>query len=475
MIFTPRPYQTLIGNFVFDHPRCNVFAGMGMGKTSESISIYDTLRLFGEAKRLLVIAPKRVALSTWPDEIIKWRESFGHLSIVAAVGTPDKRIAALRANADITCINYDCLEWLVEIMGEHWPWDMVIADESTRLKGLRVSLQTSKLGKEFVRGQGSTRAKALARVAFKNVNRWVNLTGSPAPNGVVDLWGQTWFVDRGRRLGSSFTAFSDRWFRTVPGSDAYSSRIEPYAHAQQEIEDLIRDVCITVEAKDWFDLKLPVEKIIPVTLPPKARKHYIEMEKELFTEVANHEVEAFNAGSRLNKCLQIASGAVYTDTETKHWEAVHDEKLEALKSIVSETNGAPLLVTYQFRPELYRILKAFPKARTLEQITQADWNAGLVPMLVVHPASAGHGLNLQDGGCILVDFSTGWNLEYDEQVIERIGPTRQLQSGHDRVVFRYRIIAKDTIEEMSVLPRIKSKASVQDSIKAAMKIRKGTS
>lgn len=473
MIFTPRPYQKLIGDFVFEHERCNVWSGMGTGKTSESIAIFNTLRTFGEANRCLVIAPKRVAVSTWPNEITKWHESFGHLSIVAAVGTPAQRLEALKKRADIVCINYDNLEWLIETVGEYWPWDIVIADEATRLKGLRISLQTSSTGKEFTKGQGSVRAKALAKVAFKKVRRWINLTGSPAPNGVQDTWGQQWFIDSGQRLGSSFTAFEDRWFRKVPNGSGYT-QLEPLDFAQKQIESLLRDCTITIDAKDWFDIKLPIEKHVPITLPPKARAIYDQMEAELFAEIETHPVEVFSAGGKSNKCLQIGSGAVYVDTETKEWVSVHDEKLEALKSIVAETNGEPLLVTYQYIPERQRILKAFPKAQMLDKGNSVEtaWCKGKVPMLLVHPASAGHGLNLQDGGRILVDFSSGWNLEYDEQVIERIGPTRQLQSGHDRAVFRYRIIAEDTIEADSVIPRLKSKASVQESLKNAMKKRK---
>lgn len=446
---------------------------MGTGKTSASIAIFITLRMFGESERVLVIAPKRVAVSTWPNEIKKWHESFGHLSIVAAVGTPVQRIEALKKRADITCINYENLEWLVEVMGDYWPWDTVIADEATRLKGLRVSLQTSSKGKEYTRGQGSVRAKALAKVAFTKVRRWISLTGSPAPNGVVDLYGQQWFIDGGKRLGSSFEAFKDRWFRTVPNSSGYS-RVEPLPFAQKQIEDKLKDCTITVDAKDWFDIKLPIERVINITLPPKARAIYDQMEAELFAEIETHEVEVFNAGGKSNKCLQIGSGAVYVDTETKQWVEVHDEKIEALRSIVAETNGESILVSYQFIPERDRILKAFPKAVMLDKGNKVEnaWREGRVPMLVVHPASAGHGLNLQDGGRILVDFSTGWNLEYDEQVIERIGPTRQLQSGHDRAVFRYRIIAEDTIEADSTLPRIRTKASVQESLKNAMKKRK---
>ena len=223
MIFTPRPYQKLILDFVFAHPRCNVWAGMGMGKTSVSIAAFDALRVFGQVNRALVIAPKRVATSTWANEVSKWQESFGHLTVAVCIGTPKQRLDALNSNADITCINYDNLEWLVEAVGDDWQWDMVIADESTRLKGLRISLQKSTKGKEFLTGQGSVRAKALAKVAFKKVKRWVNLTGSPAPNGVQDLWGQNWYVDKGQRLGSSFSSFESRWFRNVQNSSGYST------------------------------------------------------------------------------------------------------------------------------------------------------------------------------------------------------------------------------------------------------------
>lgn len=474
MIFTPRPYQKIIGEFMLDNPRCNVWAGMGMGKTSESIAAFNTMRIFGEASRALVIAPKRVAVSTWPNEITKWHESFGHLSIVAAVGTATQRLDAIKSNADITCINYENLNWLVEVIGDYWPWDMVIADEATRLKSLRVTLQTSSKGKEFITGQGSVRAKALAKVAFKNVRRWVNLTGSPAPNGVQDLWGQQWFIDAGRRLGSSFTAYSNRWFRSVPNASGFA-KLEPLPFAQKQIEDAIRDVTITVEAKDWFDVKLPIERVIGIDLPPKARAIYDDMERKFFAEINEHDVEVFNLAGRSNKLLQIGSGACIVDTDSGHWVAVHDEKLDALRSIVEETNGEPLLVAYQFVSERDRILKAFPKARTLDNDpkTETLFREGKIPMLVVHPASAGHGLNLQQSCRILVDFSTGWNLEYDEQVIERIGPTRQIQSGFDRAVFRYRIVANNTIEALSVLPRIKTKASVQDALKSAMKLRKG--
>lgn len=481
MQFSPRVYQELMIDFMLKNLRCNVFAGMGLGKTSASLYAFDAMRMFGEARRALVLAPKRVARSTWPKEIEKWHESFGHLKIAAAIGTHDQRIAALRQNADMVAINYDNLPWLIELMGDAWDFDTVFADEATRLKGLRISMQRGQrkdgsAGVEFIRGQGSVRAKAIAKVAHRKVRRWINLTGSPAPNGLQDLWGTTWFVDAGRRLGLSFDGYEERFFRKIPGEDGYGSRIEPLPFADQQIKDLIRDICITIDAKDWFDIKDPIERIIKVPLPPKARKVYEQMERELFAELeAGVEIEAFNAGSKTQKCLQIGNGAVWVDRDTGRWEEVHDEKIEALKSVAEEANGESILVRYTHIPDKLRILKAFPKAKFLDDdpATEDRWNEGKIPMLVTHARSAGHGLSLQHGGRILCDFSTDYNLEEDEQIIERLGPTRQAQSGYDRAVFRYRLVAEDTIEEHAALPRIRTKASVQDSLKSAMKIRRG--
>lgn len=474
MIFTPRPYQDRIREFALNHERCNVFASPGMGKTSATLDTFETRRMFGEAKRMCVIAPKRVALKTWTAEIPKWKETFGHLKIAAAIGTADERLAAMRSNPDILTIHYDMLPWLIEQYGEHWPFDMVAADESTRLKGLRVSMQTSKTGKQFITGQGSSRAKAIAQIAHTKVRHWLNLTGSPAPNGLPDLWGQQWFIDGGRRLGNSFSSFEQRWFRNVSRDDGYT-KLEPLRYAQAEIEALMRECSITVEAKDWFPLEQVIERDIFIDLPPKARKHYLEMEKEWFTELeSGEEVEVFAAGSKCQKLLQIANGSLFTDTTLKTWAEIHDEKIEALQSLKEETNGENLLVAYHFKPDLIRLKKAFPRAVVLSEDPHAEdkWNAGKIPMLFVHPQGAAHGLNLQHGGRILVDYTSNFNLELDEQVIERVGPTRQYQSGLNRSVFRYRIIARDTVEQHAVLPRLRQKMSLQDAFKAAMKARK---
>lgn len=476
MRFSPRAPQAPIIDFGLAHERGNIFASMGTGKTGASYSIASTLLMFGEVKRVLAIGPRRVALNTWPDEREKFQDSFGHLRVAAAVGTPAERIAAVRSKPDLLSINYEQLEWLIDGYGNDWPFDMVIADESTRLKGLRIAMVTDhRSGKEHQRGQGSVRAKALAKIAHKRVRRWLNLTGSPAPNGLQDLWGQMWFVDGGHRLGTSFTAFERRWFRSI--STDYGSIVEPQPWADAQIKELIRDCCVTVDFADYFPIDKPIEHVRKVKLPPAARKVYERMEKEMFAELRSAlsgdpvAIQAFASGGKIQKCMQIGNGAVFDDE--RKWHAVHDAKLEELESIVEEANGEPILLRYTHTPDRDRILQRFKRAKFLDDKpqTQRDWNKGRIPLLVTHAASAGHGLNLQDGGRILVDFCTDYNLEHDEQVIERIGPTRQFQSGHPRPVFRYRIVADDTIEEHSALPAVRLKMRVQDSLKAAMKLR----
>lgn len=228
---------------------------------------------------------------------------------------------------------------------------------------------------------------------------------------------------------------------------------------------------ISLDAADWFDIKEPIHNVIRVDMPPKARQQYREMEKEMFLELNGEGIEAPNAAAKTVKCLQIASGAVYTD-DAGSWSELHDAKLQALDSILTEAAGAPVLVAYHWKHDLERLRKAFPKGRHLDQHPQTlrDWNAGKIPVLFAHPASAGHGLNMQDGGNILVFFSHWWDLEQYQQIIERIGPTRQIQAGHDRPVFIHHIIATGTMDEM-VMERRNSKRTVQDILLDAMKKR----
>lgn len=451
--FTPRAYQHQLIGHMLDLPRCGGWAGMGMGKTVSTLMSLDMLELV-EPGPALVLAPLRVAASTWPDEAKKWG-NLRNVEVSAVIGTPEQRRAALRRPASIYTTNYDNLVWLVEELGERWPFRKVVADESTRLKSFRLR-------------QGGKRAQALAQVAHCKVDRFIELTGTPSPNGLQDLWGQAWFLDRGQRLGRTWEAFVQRWFRSIPGDNGFT-RIEPMPFAQEQIEDRMRDLCLSLDARDWFDIRQPIENVIRVELPKRARALYEDMEREMFMQLDGHEIEAFSAAAKTIKCLQIANGAAYTD-EAGNWSDVHDAKLQALEDVIEEAAGMPVLVAYHFKSDLARLLRAFPKGRHLDQDPQTirDWNAGKIPILFAHPASAGHGLNLQDGGNILVMFGHWWDLEQYQQIVERIGPTRQAQAGHDRPVFIHHIVAADTIDEI-VMARRESKREVQDLLLEAMK------
>lgn len=454
--FTARLYQQLIINHILDNPRCAIWAGMGTGKTVATLTALETLQMVDDGL-ILVIAPLRVATTTWPDEVLKWKHLAG-MSVVTITGSEKERIAAVRSKSQIFATNYEQLVWLTNYWGDNWPYTTVILDESTKVKSFRLR-------------QGGKRAQALGKVAHTRIKRLIELTGTPASNGVKDLWGQLWFVDAGTRLGRTYSAFNSRWFRP----DVTGFGVVPLPGAQKEIEQKLGDVCLTIEAKDWFDLKEPIINDIFVTLPTKARKHYKEMEDAMFTELEGIEFEAFNAAAKTIKCLQLAAGAAYSDDTRLNFIETHKVKLEALESILEEAAGMPVLVAYNFKSDLARLKKAFPQGRELDKSpnTLKDWNAGKIPIMFAHPASAGHGLNLQDGGNILVFFSPNWNLEEHLQIIERIGPTRQLQAGYDRPVFIHRIIAKDTVDEI-VLARLTSKRKVQDLLLEAMNKRKNT-
>jgi SNF2 family DNA or RNA helicase len=453
--YAPRAYQGMVTDHIINNPRCAVWAGMGTGKTVATLTALEILQMIEDGPAL-VVAPLRVAMGTWPDEMLKWEHLKG-LNVSVITGTESERIAAVRSPAQIYTTNYEQLVWLVAHWGDRWPYTTVILDESTRVKSFRLR-------------QGGKRAQALGSIAHTRIKRLVELTGTPASNGLKDLWGQAWFVDAGTRLGRTYTAFTQRWFQ----SNRSGFGVSPLPNAQTEIQDKLRDVCLTIEAKDWFDLKKPIINDIMVTLPPKARKHYKEMEKEMFTALdTGHTVEAFNAAAKTVKCLQIANGAMYVGEGSTDWKEVHKAKIEALESIIEEASGMPVLVAYNFKSDLARLLKAFPQGRHLDKNTQTirDWNDGKIPILFAHPASAGHGLNLQDGGNILVFFAVNWNLEEHLQIIERIGPTRQMQAGHDRPVFIHRILARGTVDEL-VLERLETKREVQDILMAAMKRRR---
>lgn len=466
--WSPRPYQTLALEFILQRDRCALWAGMGMGKTSTSLAVCDCLyNLHGETRPTLVIAPLRVARTTWPDEVGKWTQ-FSTLDIVPVVGDLKERTAAMKRDAPIFTINYEQIPWLMDHLGDAWPFGMVIADEATRLKNTRIARKVHpKSGKVFWQHAGGTRSRALGRKTHRTP-RFLELTGTPSPNGLIDLWGQMWHLDMGKALGYSFEAFTRRWYsKTVlPGTVVY----EPHDHAQAEIQALLGDLCLTLDPKDWFDLQEPIHNTIFVDLPKRARQAYRDMEREMFALIAGmHEVEAVNAASKTMKCLQLANGAAYID-DAGTFEVVHDEKLDALESIVEEASGAPVLCAYHFKSDRARILKRFPDAIdiALPEGEKAA-KAGKGKLWIGHPASIGHGIDgLQEHCNIVAFFGMWWDAEQRAQFIERVGPVRQAQAGKERPVWIHDIVARGTVDEL-VQARHATKRGVQDLLLEAMK------
>jgi len=448
--FVPHPHQKQALAHIYQKRRCALWMPMGGGKTSTTLTALETLDAVEATYPALVLAPLRVARSTWPEEVEKWSH-LKHRKVSVITGTEQQRLRALMdTSADIYATNYEQLAWLVKTLGDEWPFRTIIADEFTRLKSFRLR-------------QGGSRAQALSKRAFVS-SRFIGLTGTPAPNGLKDLWGQIWFLDKGERLGKSFSAFEMRWFRK--GHDGFS--LQPLDHAQREIEEKLQDICLTVTG---LQVDEPIVQPVYVDLIPRDRQLYTAMEKEAFAVIADEGVEAVNAAVRLNKCLQIANGALYLDDG--RWEKIHDAKLDALESIIEEANGASVLVAYNFKSDLERLRLRFPYGRVLDADpdTIRQWNAGRIRLLFAHPASAGHGLNLAEGGNILAFFGVNWNLEEHQQIIERIGPQRQKQAGLDRPTFIYPILARKTVDEL-VIRRLESKRSVQDILIEAMKERR---
>lgn len=463
MIFIPRSYQNLAIDFMADNPRCGLFAQPGLGKTSSALEVLCRLAMTEDPFPALIVAPKRVARKTWREEIGKW-DSFGHLRISQIVGNPAQRLLALGAAADIYTINYENLPWLLKQLDGKMPYRSILPDESSRAKNFRASFQRSSLGEVFLRVSNGKYIGALARMAFhSNVKHFIEMTGTPSPNGLGNLWGQLFLIDRGERLGGSFDAFQQRWFRPHPSGYG----VEPLPHAQAEIQERIQDICLTINAADWFDLKEPVHTVIEVELPAAVRTMYKEMEKRFYFEIRDVGIEAFNSAAKSNKLLQLASGAVY-DNE-KVWHHVHDEKIEALRDLIEECNGAPMIIAYQFKHELERLRQAFPEGCKLEtERDEDDFRVGKISLLFMHPASAGHGLDGMQHVCnVIVFYGHWWDLELREQIIARIGPVRQMQAGLDKACFVYDIVATGTVDEV-VLERHRTKGAVQELLMAAL-------
>lgn len=447
----PREYQNLAVDFLTEHRRCNLHAGMGLGKT---YSVLGALHRLGLGDPALALGPLRVARGVWTGECGLWGE-LRDFRVVPVVGTVGEREEALRTPAHLHTINYDNVQWLIERYGDRWPFRTVIADEATRLKGFRTK-------------QGTKRSNALSLIAHRHTKRWINLTGTPAPNGLTDLWGQQWFVDAGRALGNTYSAFEQRWFYTQ--DHGQHKKWVPFEHSFGQIVEAMKPTTLTIDAKDWFDVDEPIVNNLYVELPDQALRQYKQMERQFFTELERGTVTAATAGIKAQKLLQMASGAAYHEGgET--WSHVHDAKIPALESVIEEAAGAQVLVIYQFKHTLARLLKVFPTMRPIKRqdhTFEDDWNALKVPLACGHPASFGHGLSLQHGGNIIVYFDQTHDAEHYDQALERIGPIRQMQSGYDRPVYVHHILGKGTVDE-DVLWKRSNKATLSEMFKHAMK------
>lgn len=456
--WVPKPYHEIGLKFLLDTQRAAIWMPPGFGKTSLVYALLDILKLAGSKFfPALVIAPKQVCDLTWPAERDKWSQ-FQDLTVVNIAGSAKQRMAALHTKADLYCINFENVEWLVEVCGANWPFRIVIVDEATKLKGYRTK-------------QGGKRASALARIA-RDTGRFIELTGTPAPNGLKDLWGQIWFLDFGGRLAPAYNQFMQRWFI----QEAYTRRIIPRAGAEKEIHELLSDCAAAFRTEDWFDIQKPVVYRRPVRLPPEGAALYRKMERDFFvrlTEIQGEnrdaEVTARIALTLSSKLLQMAAGGVLDDEKSP--QVIHEAKLDDLESLINELGGENLIVVYQFVHEAKMVQKRFPHAQVfMGKREEKSWNEGNIPLMLLHPLRGGHGTNLQHGGRSMAFFSPFWDLELRSQVIDRIGPVRQAQAGYDRAVNVYDLMALDTLDQ-TVLDRTDEKQTVMDALMAARALR----
>lgn len=438
MSFLPlHPYQTQAIQHILTHPRCAIFASMGAGKTRiclEAISQLD------DCFPVLIVAPLRVAKYVWPAEVQKWTPYF---TIQTIKGTPEQRHEALLSKAHIYTINFENLAWLNNtLLGSKFK--TIIVDESSKLRGFRLR-----------GGTKSTQALKQLDVA----TRFIELTGTPAPQGIIDLYGQLFFLDKGERLGKTWQAFTSRFFSSALMPGGYT-KLTPYKNAFELATSKIKDITLTIDVKDYIDVAKPVSSIIEVDLPPMAFKKYKELEKEMTSVIKNTEITAVTVAAASNKCLQMTAGFVYD--ENKIPIDVHASKLEALDDILEEWAHRTVIVVYWFKESLTKLTSRYAQGHVLGDNID-DWNQGKIPLLFIHPQSAGHGLNLAEGGHVMVFYDVNWNLELYQQVIERIGPVRQAQAGFDRPVHLYHLLAKDTID-FKVMKVLEGKATVQTAL-----------
>ncbi len=448
MKFKPHTYQSFAIQRILDQPATGLFLDMGLGKTVCALTAAaELLHNRFEISRVLVIAPLRVVEDTWPKEIKKW-EHLRYLKLAKVLGTERQRIAALNTQADIWAINRENVEWLVNHYGKKWPFDLVIIDELSSFKSPRAK-----------------RFRALRKVR-PLIKRIVGLTGTPAPNGLIDLWSQIYLLDQGERLGKTVTGYRHRYFDPDKRTRTVVYSWKPKPEAEEAIYRKLEDLCVSMKSEDWLEMPERIDRVIPVQLPPAARKRYEQLERDLLLPLAGGDIVANSAAVLSNKLLQMANGAVYD--ESGGVQELHNAKLDTLEDIVEAANGRSVLVFYSYKHDLNRLLKRFPEARTLDTEQDiTDWNAGQILIGLAHPASAGHGLNLQAGGHIIVWFGLTWSLELYQQANARLH-----RQGQEHSVIVHHLVAEGTMDEQ-VMAALSRKATGQDALLEAVKARIG--
>ena len=444
MKYNPHDYQQYAADFIITHPISALLLDMGLGKTSITLTaINDLLFDSFEVHKVLVVAPLRVARDTWSAENEKW-EHLKNLRYSVVIGTAQERISALSTPADIYIINRENIQWLVEESGLPFDFDMAVIDELSSFKN-----HQSKRFRAFMK----------ARPKLKRI---VGLTGTPAGNGLMDLFAEFKLLDMGERLGRFIGQYRNAYFQPDKRNGMVIYSYKPLPDAEQRIYDKISDITISMKAADHLKMPELVSTEYVVQLSDKEREKYERLKKDLVLSEDNEEVTAANAASLSNKLSQMANGAVYSDDESVI--EIHDRKLDALEDIIESMNGRPLLVAYWFKHDLERIRKRFEIREIKSSADISYWNSGKIPVALIHPASAGHGLNLQNGGSTLVWFGLTWSLELYQQTNARLW--RQGQTA-DTVVIQH-IIAKGTIDEQ-IMKALKTKDTTQAALITAVK------
>lgn len=444
MRFSPHDYQKYAIDYIESHPVAAVLLDMGLGKTVISLTaIFDLLFDSFEVHRILVVAPLRVARDTWPAEIRKWEHLSG-LTYAVAVGNARERKAALLQGADVTIINRENLGWLIDDSGIPFAYDMVVLDELSSFKNHK-----------------SKRFRALMKIRPK-VKRIIGLTGTPSSNGLMDLWAEFKVLDKGERLGRFITQYRNQYFMPDKRNGEIVYSYKPLPHAEDSIYRRIGDITISMKSADHLKMPELVSLQYEAQLSVDERKRYEALKQDLVLNLHGDEITAANAATLTGKLSQLANGAIYSD-DGKIIE-FHDRKLDALEDIIEAANSKPLLVAYWFRHDLERIRRRFNVREIKTSADIADWNAGNIPVAVIHPASAGHGLNLQAGGSTLVWFGLTWSLELYQQTNARLWR----QGQESRTVVIQHIIAANTIDGQ-ILDALKRKDKTQAALIAAVK------